>query len=132
KGQKNEKRTIRQPFHYICSEGFHMYVGKNNFQNEEVTFQIADGGDWWFHAKGVPGSHVIVKTEGKELPDRVFEEASALAAYYSKGRDSEKVEIDYVKRKEVKRATGGKPGFVIYHTNYSLMASPSLEGLTEI
>ena len=109
-----------------------MYVGKNNFQNEEVTFQIADGGDWWFHAKGVPGSHVIVKTEGKELPDRVFEEAGALAAYYSKGRDSEKVEIDYVKRKEVKRAAGGKPGFVIYHTNYSLMASPSLAGLTEI
>ena len=132
KGQKKEKRTVSKPFHYVSSDGFHMYVGKNNYQNEEVTFQIADGGDWWFHAKGVPGSHVIVKTEGKELPDRVYEEAGALAAYYSKGRDSDKVEIDYIKRKEVKRATGGKPGFVIYHTNYSLMASPSLEGLTEI
>jgi predicted ribosome quality control (RQC) complex YloA/Tae2 family protein len=109
-----------------------MYVGKNNFQNEEVTFRIADGGDWWFHAKGVPGSHVIVKTEGKELPDRTFEEAGALAAYYSSARDAEKVEIDYVKRKEVKKAPGGKPGFVIYHTNYSLISSPNIQNLTEI
>lgn len=132
KGQKKEKRTVSKPFHYLSSDGFHMYVGKNNYQNEEVTFQLADGGDWWFHAKGVPGSHVIVKTEGKELPDRVFEEAGRLAAYYSRGRDSEKVEIDYVKRKEVKKAAGGKPGFVIYHTNYSLMAPPDITGLQEL
>ena len=104
---------------------FHIYVGKNNYQNEEVTFKLANGGDWWFHAKGIPGSHVIVKTEGKELPDRVFEEAGALAAYYSKGRDNDKVEIDYIQRKHVKKAAGGAPGFVIYHTNYSLIASPS-------
>lgn len=132
KGQKKEKRTVSKPFHYLSSDGFHMYVGKNNYQNEEVTFQLADGGDWWFHAKGVPGSHVIVKTQGQELPDRAFEEAGRLAAYYSRGRDSEKVEIDYVKRKEVKKAAGGKPGFVIYHTNYSLMAPPDITGLEEL
>lgn len=132
KGQKKEKRTVSKPFHYLSSDGFHMYVGKNNYQNEEVTFQLADGGDWWFHAKGVPGSHVIVKTEGRELPDRVYEEAGRLAAYYSKGRDSQKVEIDYIKRKEVKKAAGGKPGFVIYHTNYSLMAEPNIDGLEEL
>ena len=73
---------------------------------------------------GIPGSHVIVKSEGKELPDRVFEEAGALAAYYSKGRDSEKVEIDYVQKKSVKKVAGAAPGFVIYHTNYSLVAAP--------
>ena len=131
-GQKKEKRPVSKPLHYLSSDGFHMYVGKNNYQNEEVTFQLAAGGDWWFHAKGVPGSHVIVRTGGQELPDRAFEEAGRLAAYYSRGRDSEKVEIDYVKRKEVRKAAGGKPGFVIYHTNYSLMAPPDIEGLEEI
>ena len=100
---------------------------KNNYQNEEVTFKIANGNDWWFHAKGIPGSHVVVRTEGKELPDRVFEEAGSLAAWYSKGRSNEKVEIDYIQRKHVKKAAGGAPGFVIYHTNYSLMAAPKLE-----
>lgn len=124
-GSKKPKITSK-PYHYLSSDGFHIYVGKNNYQNEEVTFKLADGGDWWFHAKGIPGSHVIVKTEGRELPDRVFEEAGALAAYYSKGRGSEKVEIDYIQRKHVKKAAKGAPGFVIYHTNYSMVASPAL------
>ena len=124
-GGKRVKITSR-PFHYLSSDGFHIYVGKNNYQNEELTFKVANGNDWWFHAKGIPGSHVIVKTEGKELPDRVFEEAGALAAYYSKGRGNEKVEIDYIQRKHVKKAAGGAPGFVIYHTNYSLVAEPKL------
>ena len=106
-------------------------MGKNNYKNEELTFKIASGNDWWFHAKGIPGSHVIVKSEGKELPDRVFEEAGALAAYYSKGRDSEKVEIDYIQKKSVKKVAGSAPGFVIYHTNYSLVAVPECK-LTEI
>lgn len=124
-GSKKPKITSK-PFHYLSSDGFHIYVGKNNYQNEELTFKVATGNDWWFHAKGIPGSHVIVKTEGKELPDRVFEEAGALAAYYSKGRGNEKVEIDYIQRKHVKKAAGGAPGFVIYHTNYSLMAAPEI------
>ena len=125
-GAKKPKITSR-PYHYRSTDGFDIYVGKNNYQNEEVTFKIANGNDWWFHAKGIPGSHVVVRTEGKELPDRVFEEAGALAAWYSKGRTNEKVEIDYIQRKHVKKAAGGAPGFVIYHTNYSLMASPKLE-----
>ena len=121
---KKVKITSR-PFHYLSSDGFHIYVGKNNYQNEELTFKIAAGNDWWFHAKGIPGSHVIVKSEGKELPDRTFEEAAGLAAYYSKGRENEKVEIDYVQKKQVKKVAGAAPGFVIYHTNYSMMATPS-------
>lgn len=124
-GSKKPKITSK-PFHYLSSDGFHIYVGKNNYQNEELTFKLATGGDWWFHAKGMPGSHVIVKSEGRELPDRVFEEAGALAAYYSKGRDNDKVEIDYIQKKHVKKAAGGAPGFVIYHTNYSLIATPKL------
>ncbi|MDO4329065.1 MAG: NFACT RNA binding domain-containing protein [Lachnospiraceae bacterium] len=122
-GAKKPKITSK-PFHYISSDGFHIYVGKNNYQNEELTFKLATGNDWWFHAKGIPGSHVIVKSEGKELPDRVFEEAGALAAYYSKGRENEKVEIDYIQKKFVKKVAGAAPGFVIYHTNYSLVAVP--------
>ncbi len=122
KGKK--PKITSKPFHYISSDGFHIYVGKNNYQNEELTFKTASGNDWWFHAKGIPGSHVIVKSQGKELPDRTFEEAGALAAYYSKGRDNDKVEIDYIQKKHVKKAAGGAPGFVIYHTNYSLLAEP--------
>ncbi len=128
---KKQKITSK-PFHYISSDGFHIYVGKNNYQNEELTFQFAIGNDWWFHAKGIPGSHVIVKTNGQELPDQTFEEAGRLAAYYSKGRDTKKVEIDYTEKKNVKKVNGGKPGFVIYHTNYSMLIEPDIRGITSI
>ena len=117
---KKAKITSR-PFHYVSSDGYDMYVGKNNYQNDELTFKIASGNDWWFHAKGAPGSHVIVKTGGNELPDRTFEEAARLAAHYSKNRNAEKVEIDYVEKKHVKKPNGAKPGFVVYYTNYYMM-----------
>ncbi len=132
KGPGKTRETKSRPFHYISSDGFHIYVGKNNYQNDDLTFKQASGSDWWFHAKQIPGSHVLVKAEGRELTDRTFEEAGALAAYYSKGRDQDKVEVDYVQKKEVKKPAGAKPGFVVYYTNYSLVATPSLEGLTLI
>ena len=125
-GGKKQKKAVSRPFHYLSSDGFHIYVGKNNYQNEELTFKLASGNDWWFHAKGIPGSHVIVKTEGKELPDRVFEEAGALAAYYSRGRGQDKVEIDYIQKKNLTKVPGAAPGFVVYHTNYSLVAAPEI------
>lgn len=125
-------KITSKPFHYLSSDGYHMYVGKNNFQNDELTFKIATGNDWWFHAKGAPGSHVIVKANNEELPDRTFEEAARLAAYYSKNRSAEKVEIDYVKKKHVKKTNGGKPGFVIYHTNYSMLIDSNISGIQQI
>lgn len=131
KGNKKPKVTSK-PFHYLSSDGFHMYVGKNNFQNDELTFKFANGGDWWFHAKGIAGSHVVVKTEGAELPDRTFEEAGKLAAYYSKATGSDKVEVDYTEKKNVKKPGGGKPGFVVYYTNYSLLIEPDISGLEQI
>ena len=131
KGGKKEKVTSK-PYHYISSDGFHMYVGKNNYQNDELTFQFADNGDMWFHAKKMPGSHVIVKCSGKPLPDRTYEEAGRLAAYYSKGRDSDKVEVDYIEKKQVKKTPGGAPGFVIYHTNYSMMAVPKIDDIQQV
>ena len=124
---KKVKKPESRPLHFVSSDGFDIYVGKNNYQNEEITFKIASGSDWWFHAKGIPGSHVVVKCGQKELPDRTFEEAASLAAYYSKGRASEKVEVDYIQRRFVKKTAGGPPGFVIYHTNWSMMAKPRAE-----
>lgn len=129
---KKKVKITSKPFHYLSSDGYHIYVGKNNLQNEELTFHFASGNDWWFHAKGIPGSHVIVKTNGEELPDRTFEEAGKLAAYYSKNRGSEKIEIDYVEKKHVKKPKGGKPGFVVYYTNYSLMIDSDISQIKQL
>ena len=128
---KKKVKIKNKPLHYISSDGYHIYVGKNNLQNDELTFHFAVGNDWWFHAKKAPGSHVIVKTNGDELPDRTFEEAARLAAYYSSQRGSDKVEIDYVEKKQVKKPGGGKPGFVVYYTNYSMVIDSDISGLKE-
>ena len=127
---KKKVRIKNEPLHYISSDGYHIYVGKNNLQNEELTFHFASGNDWWFHAKQAPGSHVIVKSNGDELPDRTFEEAGRLAAYYSSMRGSDKVEIDYVQKRHVKKPNGAKPGFVVYYTNYSLVIDSDISGIT--
>jgi len=124
-GKKN--RIVSKPLHFVSGDGFDIYVGKNNYQNEELTFKIATGNDWWFHAKDMPGSHVIVKSDGRELPDSTFEEAASLAAWYSRGQKSDKVEVDYIQKKHVKKTAGGPPGFVIYHTNWSMMVKPKQE-----
>ncbi len=131
---KGEKKsgTKTKPFHFFSSNGYHMYVGKNNYQNDELTFQFAEGGDWWFHAKKIAGSHVIVKAGGKELPDETYEEAARLAAYYSAPRDADKVEIDYTLKKNVKKPSGGKPGFVVYYTNYSMVSKPDIIGIDQL
>ena len=109
-----------------------MYVGKNNIQNEEITFQMAEGGDWWFHAKGMPGSHVIVKCKGAELPDETFEQAARLAAHYSRGGSQDKVEVDYIQKKHVKKPKGAKPGFVVYYTNYSMLIDTDISGISTV
>ena len=118
-----------KPFHYVTKEGFHIYVGKNNLQNEEITFNLASKTDWWFHAKKMPGSHVIVKANGEEIPDSVFEDAAKLAAYYSKAKGQSRIEVDYVQRKEVKHPNGSKPGFVVYYTNYSMLTDSDISHL---
>ena len=132
KGGSKKERITSKPFHYISSDGFDIYVGKNNFQNEELTFKFATGNDWWFHAKGIPGSHVIVKTNGANMTDRAYEEAGKLAAYYSQSRGQEKIEIDYTQKKNVKKPNGSKPGFVVYYTNYSLVIDSDISMLKNI
>ena len=126
KGQKKKSA----PLHFVTSDGYHIYVGKNNFQNEEVTFKIATGNDWWFHSKTIPGSHVIVKANNEELPDHIFEIAASLAGYYSTGREQDKIEIDYTQKKHLKKVAGAAPGYVIYHTNYSMIVSPEKRDVT--
>ena len=133
-GAEKSRPQKSKPYHYRTKDGFDLYVGKNNYQNDDLTFNLASGGDWWFHAKGIPGSHVILKTGGREVPDELFNIAGSLAAYYSSGREGGgKVEVDYLLRKNVKKPNGAKPGFVVYYTNYSLIAAPGIdEGLTEV
>lgn len=136
KSSDRKSKFVSRPIHITIENEYEIYIGKNNYQNEEISFKIANGNDWWFHAKNIPGSHVIVKpktNDGSDLPDHIFEIAGSLAAYYSKGRDSEKVEIDYTLKKNLKRVTGAAPGFVIYHTNYSMMCEPkSVDEIIEI
>ena len=126
------KAEKSQPLHFISSDGFHMYVGKNNLQNDRLTFKTAGPKDLWFHAKEMPGSHVIVKLEGAEdVPDATYEEAARLAAFYSSGKTSPKVEIDYTRRSNLKKPPQSNPGYVIYHTNYSMIALPDIKGIQE-
>lgn len=119
-----KSKFTNKPIHIVISEDYEIYIGKNNFQNEEVSFKIASGNDWWFHTKTIPGSHVVVKSKTDELPDKLYEIAGGLAAYFSKARNQEKVEIDYTQKKNLKRVNGAAPGFVIYHTNYSMVCKP--------
>ena len=126
-GGKKEKSKKSKPLHFVDDNGFDIYVGKNNYQNDELTFKFATGNDWWFHTKKIHGSHVIVKTNGKELPDSTYEYAAELAAYYSSGRDTDKVEIDYLQKKNVKKPASSVAGFVVYYTNYSMVVSPTLQ-----
>jgi predicted ribosome quality control (RQC) complex YloA/Tae2 family protein len=131
KGGAKRERITSKPFHYISSDGYDIYVGKNNYQNDELTFKFATGNDWWFHAKGIPGSHVVVKANNEELPDRTFEEAGRLAAHYSQARGQDKVEIDYLQKKNVKKPNGAKPGFVVYYTNYSLVIDSDISNIKQ-
>ncbi len=120
-----------KPWHYRSEDGYDIYVGKNNLQNDELTFKFANASDWWFHSKKAPGSHVIARRKAdEELPDHIFELAASAAAYYSSAREADKVEIDYVQRREVKKPGGSKPGFVVYYTNYSMVARPDISKLT--
>ena len=114
------------PYHFRSSDGFDIYVGRNNLQNDELTFHFAQGNDIWMHIKKAHGSHVIIQTGGRDVPDRTYEEAGALAVRYSEARATGRGEVDYIQRKFVKKPAGAKPGFVIYHTNYSLMADAGL------
>ena len=113
---KQQKMT--DPLHFRSSDDFDIYVGKNNRQNDYLTLKFAQSNDTWLHTKNIPGSHVIIKRNGREIPDRTVEEAAILAAWHSKARMSANVQVDYTTVKNVNKPSGAKPGMVIY-VNYS-------------
>ncbi len=112
---------------FVTSGGYTVYCGKNNIQNEYVTFRLAERNDWWFHAKGTQGSHVLLVSNGEEPDAKDFTEAAMIAAYYSRAGEGASVEVDYTRAGNVKRPAGGKPGFVIYHTNWSCTVTPDAD-----
>ena len=120
KAPKGSNKVKNDILVYLSSGGHEILVGKNNIQNEAITFKHGRKGDYWFHAKGIPGSHVLIKTNGDELTDEEYMEAARLAAFYSKGKNNSLVEVDYTEKSNIKKPPTGKPGFVIYHTNYSM------------
>lgn len=124
-GKKQKKPHQTTPLHYVSTDGFDMYVGKNNKQNDELTFRLASPQDLWLHTKDIPGSHVIVKLNSTPVPEATLMEAANLAAFYSKARLGSQVPVDYTLRKNVKKPNGAKPGFVIYEANQTLYIKPS-------
>ncbi|MGI6567079.1 MAG: fibronectin-binding domain-containing protein [Firmicutes bacterium] len=127
KRPKDSKSTRPQPFRFRSSDGLEILVGRNNRQNEYVTFRAGSPNDIWLHVKDMAGSHVIIKTQGTELPPATLEEAALLAAYYSKGRTGRNVAVDYTFRKHVRKPRGAKPGMVIYDHQRTLFVSPLAE-----
>lgn len=131
--KSSPKKAIKsEPMHFVSSDGLDIYVGKNNYQNEYVSLKLAGNDDWWFHAKKIPGSHVIIKSNGNMPSDKTIEEAASLAAHFSKASSSCQVEVDYVQKKHLKKPAGSKPGFVIYHTNYSILASTNIDSIKKV
>jgi predicted ribosome quality control (RQC) complex YloA/Tae2 family protein len=120
---KPQKHAPSKPLSLRSSDGFEIYIGRNNQQNDALTLRFARPEDWWLHTKNIPGSHVIVRGDG-ELPETTLREAAMLAAYYSKARASASVPVDYCMRKYVKKPAGARPGMVIYTTNRTVYVTP--------
>ena len=125
---KKKKKEQITPMHFVSDDGYDIYVGKNNKQNDYVTLKLSRSTDIWFHTKGIHGSHTIVKCDdAMQVPDRTYMQAARLAAYYSKGRSSESVPVDYTEVKNVKKPSGAKPGMVIYVSYNTLYVTPDEE-----
>lgn len=126
-GKKAAKFKPLPPIEYISDDGYTILVGRNNIQNEQISFKIADKSDSWFHTQKFPGSHVVVIGNGDILPELTCRQAAILAAYNSSARDSSQVAVDYTEIRELKKPTGAKPGKVIYHTYNTMWVTPDKE-----
>lgn len=123
RGYKPPKQIKARPMRFRTSGGYELLVGRNNMQNDHLTFKMAEKHDIWFHTKDIPGSHVIMVTGGEEPSERDYTEAAGIAAYYSKAT-ADLVAVDYTAVKNIKKPQGAKPGFVIYKTNYTAFVRP--------
>ncbi len=124
KDYRPQKKIKLKPIELSTSGGYPVLVGRNNIQNDHLTFKLASKDDIWFHVKDIPGSHVILVTDGEEPSEQDYTEAAEIAAYYSKATGAP-VAVDYTKVKNVKKPSGSKPGFVIYKTNYTAFVTPN-------
>ncbi|HAE92372.1 MAG TPA: fibronectin/fibrinogen-binding protein [Tissierella sp.] len=127
KKKKKKEESVSKPLHYISKDGFNIYVGKNNKQNDYLTLKLSRKDDIWLHVQNMPGSHVIIEKMGKTIPLSTIEEAAILASYYSKGKNSNHVPVDYTERKNVKKPKNAKAGMVIYEDFKTIIINPSKE-----
>jgi predicted ribosome quality control (RQC) complex YloA/Tae2 family protein len=128
--RKNGYRTSKsklQPYAFTAGDGSRILVGRNNKENDLLTLKTANKKDLWFHTKDIPGSHVILSTEGRIPSDEAIRQAASLAAYYSKARHSSNVPVDYTQVRYVKKPSGAKPGMVIYINQRTLYVNPAKE-----
>lgn len=122
---KKQKQTAAKPMHFVSADGFDIYVGKSNTQNDYLTLKFANSSDLWFHTKNIHGSHAIIKLGlTKDVPPSSIREAAEIAAYYSKGRASSQVPVDYTTVKNVRKPNGAKPGMVIYDNYNTIYVTP--------
>ena len=123
-GKRKMKQSKLQPMRFESTDGIGIYVGRNNRQNDELTFKLASKGDIWLHAQKVHGSHVIIAANGRSVPDDTITQAAQLAAYHSELRLGKNVPVDVTPVKQIKRPPGAKPGMVIYHTYRTVIVNP--------
>ncbi len=122
-GSRKQEKPL-PPLKFRSSDGFEILVGRNNYQNDRLTLKTAVGGDLWLHTQKIAGSHVIIRADGAEIPDRTIEEAAVLAATCSKGRNGTKIPVDYTRARYVKKPNGAKPGMVIFTNNQTVLVDP--------
>lgn len=123
--QKKQKQAASKPMHFVSSDGFDIYVGKSNMQNDYLTLKFANSSDLWFHTKNIHGSHTVIKLGiDKDVPKSTIIEAAQIAAYYSKGRESSQVPVDFTQIKNVRKPNGAKPGMVIYDNYNTIYVTP--------
>lgn len=127
KNYTERKKSVPAIAKYKTDGGFTLLCGRNNTANDHLTFKLAEKGDWWFHVKNMPGSHVVMVTEGREPAEEDFSQAAAVAAVNSKASGGAGVDVDYTLVRHVKKPAGSKPGYVIYHTNWSAHVVPDRE-----
>ncbi len=122
--KKQMKKQALPPLEFKTSQGLTVLVGRNNIQNDKLTFKVGRKGDMWLHAQKCPGSHVLLLSDGGEIPDDAIVEAAEIAAFYSSAKDGTIVTVDYTDVKNIKKPNGAKPGFVVYYTYYSVNVKP--------
>lgn len=130
--QKEKKQKPQDFIRYVSSDGFLILVGRNNLQNDKLTLKTARGRDLWFHTKNAPGSHVVVVSEGEDIPASTQNEAAMLAVVHSSQKGSTKVAVDYTFIKNVKKTNDLKPGMVIYDTNETAYVTPDMQILSKL